>query len=180
MTRSKRHGLFGSSANMTSLSSQQLSSVPQRTSVWFWFSRYPMIHPCGLCRGCQWKRKYRIGDAVFQVYRRPTFAMGDSSYVFAVRADTTKDRRRGRLNNRHSFFPVWEAGIWDPDVGRAGPSRGLSPGCVDGRVLTRLSLSVCMCLCVLISSYKEASPVGSLLTSFITSVKVLFLHPVTF
>ena len=41
---------------------------------------------------------------------------------------------RGCLNNRYLSPRVPEAGVRAPGVGRAGPSRGLSPGRVEGRL----------------------------------------------
>ena len=75
------------------------------------------------------------------------------------------------LNIRRVSLLVLEAGIWDPGVGRAGSSWGLSPGRVDGRLFPVSSRGrPCVCVCVLIStSYKDTSPVGSgptLMTSF--------------
>lgn len=67
----------------------------------------------------------------------------------------------GVLNNRNSLSPVLGAGVRVPGVGRAGSARGLSAQRGDGRLLPgsspgRPSVRVC----VLISSYKDISPMG--------------------
>ena len=53
-------------------------------------------------------------------------------------------------------------------MGRPGPSRGLSAGCVDGRLLPESSRGrPCVYLCALTPSYEDPSPTGSGLTLLI-------------
>ena len=79
------------------------------------------------------------------------------------------------------YFSQSEAGIPDPGVGETGP-----PGHADGRLLPVSSQGhASVCVCVLTSSYKDPSPVGSAPT-LVTSSQVdhlqrpcfrLRLHP---
>ena len=74
-----------------------------------------------------------------------------------------KTPHTGWLKQQTLFLPVLENGIWDPGVGRAGSSRGLSPGRVDGPLLpvsSRGRPSVCVWV-LISSSYKDPTPMGS-------------------
>ena len=85
---------------------------------------------------------------------------GMSGYEFArgCGANTTRV-----VQTPHLFLPELEVGIWDPGVGRAGSSWGLSGGCVVGHVLpvsSRCRPSVCVYIFIS-SSYKDPSLMGS-------------------
>ena len=99
----------------------------------------------------------------------------ESLVSLSDRVTKTEYHWLGGLNSRNLWSPVLKAGVWDPGVGRAGSSWGLSPGRVDGCLLPVSSQGrtcVCVCVCVLISSYKDTSPMGSR-PALVTS---LYLH----
>ena len=77
---------------------------------------------------------------------------GGDGAVQVRRAVRTRSRSRGGSNSS-PCPPVLEAGVRAPGAGRAGPSRGLSPGHVDGHLPPASSQGrPSVCVCVLTSS----------------------------